>query len=101
MRASTRKTIWILVAAFLCVYVASYLAISRYSRAIAGKDGPPVFCVPGIARVQNDRALESTHLFLTCAYFPLWAAEHFVLGGPRYGSFPSTRLEHSRDSYRQ
>ena len=97
MRASTRRTIWIVLAALLCVYVASYLAISRYSRAMGREDGPSIFLIPGICGTRDADSLEATHHFLACAYYPLWAAEHYLLGGPYCAHFPSTRLQGPRN----
>lgn len=81
MRTSWRRVLKIL-GVCLVLYVGSYFAISRYlwSKYRALDSNGFYYATPRMLYLS--RSGEACHIYLYHFYWPVWAADYYLLGGP-------------------
>ena len=91
-----RPRAWTVAAVALLVYVGSYFTLSRYSLWYNSGGGLQGFlyvpCSPEFLNRHYD-SLESVHYALVYFYYPVWAFDHYILGGSYWGHFPMQGLD--------
>ena len=79
------------IALALALYIGSYFALSRYSLWYHSGTGLQGFLYTPVSPETIDRHFlffEKLHAFLVFFYYPVWAFDYCVLGGPYWGYFP-------------
>ena len=86
---------WVVAAcAVVGLYVGSYVLLSRCSLGLTreyGMDG--FYYVPCDPRaIAESKTLQGVHFALACFYYPVWAVDHFMLGGPYWSHAPDMKV---------
>lgn len=83
------------VLCFVILYVGSYFALSRYSLEVLEGNGVCGFYyVPCSGDTLTEyRGLEELHQALVLFYYPIWALDHYLLGGPYWAGIPMHGVE--------
>ena len=91
-----RKRIVYVVVAVALVYLASHMALSRYSHAMLVEeyDGGGFYYVPCDPLVlAESETLQGLNFALLCFYYPVWMLDHYVLGGPHWAHIPAMEVD--------
>ena len=83
---SKRKPLAAIAVVLLALYVGSHCLLSRYSAAVNRRAyNIEDYCyVPmRLQSVCDSGWLWASHRILTVVYLPVWAVDHYALGGPR------------------
>lgn len=93
-KGSLRRKIVVVACVAALVYAASYLGLSRYSRSVMREvGGHGFYYVPcSIDCLAKHESLQTLHYGLIVVYYPIWALDYYVLGGPPYACIPLLSL---------
>lgn len=90
-RGRSRKVRILVIAFAVIVYFGSYFAVSRYSLWYNSERGLEGFLYTPVSPETVNRhhdSLGRLHCFLVYFYYPVWAFDYYILGGPYWSRWP-------------